>query len=77
MKSKEKIKYIEEMVDKINNQVLKNKTWKIEFNNQLGANNYCLIIEDNIFSFNTYDSLISCLNLLKVMFSKALNERKK
>lgn len=77
MKSLDKIQNINKLVDRLNNELLKNKDWKIKFDNQRGANNYCLLIEDNVFSFNTYDSMISGLNLIATIFDRARNERGK
>lgn len=76
MKSADKVKYIQEMVEKINNELLKNKAWKIRFDNQLGANNYCLLVDKEMFSFNTYDGAISCLRFMIEIFSRATRERK-
>lgn len=81
MSSKEKLKLIEEKLDKINNQVLKQKKWKLKYINR-SANNYCLIIELNkkeLFNskFGTYDGVLNCLNLMEFMFSKALEEKQK
>ena len=78
MSSKEKLKLIEEKLDKINNQVLKQKKWKLRYINR-SANNYCLIIELNkkeLFNskFGTYDGVLNCLNLMEFMFSRALDE---
>lgn len=78
MSSKEKLKLIEERLDKINNQVLKQKKWKLKYINR-SANNYCLIIELNkkeLFNskFGTYDGVLNCLNLMEFMFSRALDE---
>ena len=78
MSSKEKLKLIEEKLDKINNQVLKQKKWKLKYINR-SANNYCLIIELNkkeLFNskFGTYDGVLNCLNLMEFMFSRALDE---
>ena len=78
MSSKEKLKLIEEKLDKINNQVLKQKKWKLKYINR-SANNYCLIIELNkkeLFNskFGTYDGVLNCLNLMEFLFSRALDE---
>ena len=56
--------------------ILKYKKWKIYFENK-GTNDYCLVINNKAFSFATYGSVTSCLELLEYMFSKALEERKK
>ena len=78
MTPKEKLKLIEEKLDKINNQVLKQKKWKLKYINR-SANNYCLIIELNkkeLFNskFGTYDGVLNCLSLMEFMFSRALDE---
>lgn len=81
MKSVDKIKYINELVEKLNKKVLANKNWHLEFDNNRGANNYCILIkkEDKEIwcaSFGTYDNVINCLDLIKNMFSMAINEKR-
>lgn len=80
MKSSEKLEVIEKKVEKINKEVLKEKKWQLKYANK-GANNYCLTIilkKKELFSgkFGTYDNVLSALELLEFMFSKALNEKK-
>ena len=81
MKSSEKLALINEKIDLLNNNVLKYKKWKIAYANK-GANNYCLMIVLNkkeLFcgKFDTYGSVLSCLELMEFMFSKALEEKQK
>lgn len=81
MTPNEKLKVINEKVELLNDGVLKNKKWKLTYVNK-GANNYCLTItlkNKELFSgkFNTYDSVLSALQLLEYMFSKALDELNK
>lgn len=80
MTPKEKLTLIEEKVKLLNGSILKLKKWKLNYINR-GANNYCLTItlnKNELFNgkFNTYDSVLSALELLEFMFSKALEERK-
>ena len=80
MKPLEKLELIEKKVKLLNDNVLKLKKWKLSYINR-GANNYCLtiVLEDKeLFNgkFNTYDSVLSCLELLEFMFDKANNDRK-
>ena len=81
MKSSEKLALINEKIDLLNNNVLKYKKWKIAYVNK-GSNNYCLTIvlnNEELFcgKFDTYGSVLSCLELMEFMFSKALEERQK
>ena len=69
---------IEDKVKLLNDNVLKYKKWKIAYANK-GANNYCLTIVFNkkeLFcgKFDTYGSVLSSLELMEFMFSKALDE---
>lgn len=80
MKPSEKLEIIEKKIEKINKEVLKEKKWQLKYANK-GANNYCLTIilkNEELFSgkFGTYDNVLSALELLEFMFSKALNEKK-
>ena len=76
MTTSEKLKIINDKIVLLNNTILKYKKWKIYFENK-GTNDYCLVINNKAFSFATYGSVTSCLELLEYMFSKALEERKK
>lgn len=81
MKSSEKLQLINEKVELLNTQVLKYKKWKLAYINK-GTNNYCLQIVHNskeLFcgKFDTYGSVLSCLELMEFMFSKALNEKRR
>ena len=81
MKSSEKLALINEKIDLLNDNVLKHKKWKIVYVNK-GSNNYCLTIVLNkkeLFcgKFDTYGSVLSCLELMEFMFSKALEEKQK
>ena len=81
MKSSEKLVLINEKIDLLNNNVLKHKNWKLGYVNK-GTNNYCLTIilnDEELFcgKFDTYGSVLSCLELMEFMFSKALEERQK
>lgn len=81
MTPKEKLKLIESKITLLNDNVLKNKKWKLNYINR-GANNYCITIvlgKKEMFNgkFNTYDSVLSALELLENMFSKALDELNK
>ena len=78
MTPKEKLQMIEDKIKLLNDNVLKYKKWKIAYANK-GSNNYCLTIVLNkkeLFcgKFNTYGSVLSCLELMEFMFSRALNE---
>ena len=78
MTPREKLQVIEEKIKLLNESVLKYKNWKLAYINR-GANNYCLTIvlkKKELFSgkFNTYDSVLSALELLEFMFSRALDE---
>ena len=78
MTPKEKLQMIEDKIKLLNDNVLKHKKWKIVYVNK-GSNNYCLTIVLNkkeLFcgKFDTYGSVLSCLELMEFMFSKALNE---
>lgn len=79
MKSKDKLDKIEELVSKINNNIVKNTSWIIKFDNK-GANCYCLSIikkKEEVFysKFGTFDNVISALELIIKMFDKELNDR--
>ena len=80
MKSREKLDLMQEKIDKINNNILINRTWNIEFINR-GANNYCLVIKlengEEYYNgiFATYESVLSALDLILNMFNKELNKR--
>lgn len=81
MKSSEKLALINTKIKLLNDNVLKHKKWKIAYVNK-GSNNYCLTIVLNkkeLFcgKFDTYGSVLSCLELMEFMFSRALNELKK
>lgn len=81
MTPREKLQAIEEKIKLLNESILKHKNWKLTYINR-GANNYCLTIVLNkkeLFSgkFNTYDSVLSALELMEFMFSKALEEKQK
>ena len=72
---------IEDKVKLLNDNVLKYKKWKIAYVNK-GTNNYCLTIilnNEELFcgKFDTYGSVLSCLELMEFMFSKALEEKTK
>ena len=78
MKSLDKLDNIKERIDTLNKTILKNKKWKLAFDNK-GTNNYCLCIvhgKKELFaaSFATYGSVVSALMLLQFMFLKALNK---
>lgn len=81
MTPKEKLQMIEDKVKLLNDNVLKYKKWKIAYANK-GSNNYCLMIVLNkkeLFcgKFDTYGSVLSSLELMEFMFSKALEEKQK
>lgn len=81
MTPKEKLQMIEDKVKLLNDNVLKYKKWKIAYANK-GSNNYCLTIVLNkkeLFcgKFDTYGSVLSSLELMEFMFSKALEEKQK
>ena len=81
MKSTDKLIVINDKLKKLNDNVLRNKKWKLNYINR-GANNYCITIQlkDNeLFNgkFATYESVISCLSLLEFMFDKTLEEKQK
>lgn len=78
MTPKEKLQMIEDKIKLLNDNVLKYKKWKIAYANK-GSNNYCLTIVLNkkeLFcgKFDTYGSVLSSLELMEFMFSKALDE---
>ena len=78
MTPKEKLQMIEDKIKSLNDNVLKYKKWKIAYANK-GSNNYCLTIVLNkkeLFcgKFNTYGSVLSSLELMEFMFSRALDE---
>lgn len=72
MKTKEKLEHINNQVDRLNLR-LKNRTFKAEFKNN-GANNYCLVLKDDSFKFNTYDDVMNCLDFIDLMFEKSIKE---
>lgn len=79
MTPNQKLELINTKIKTLNNTVLKEKKWKLGYINR-GANNYCIILTENkkeLFNgkFNTYDSVLSALELLEAMFSKALNDK--
>ena len=81
MTPREKLQAIEEKIKLLNESVLKHKNWKIGYVNK-GTNNYCLTIilnNEELFcgKFDTYGSVLSCLELMEFMFSKALEEKQK
>lgn len=81
MKSVDKLILINNKIKSLNNSVLKFKKWKLGYINK-GSNNYCLTITLNnqeLFcgKFDTYGSVLSCLELMEYMFSKALEEKQK
>ena len=81
MTPKEKLQMIEDKIKLLNDNVLKHKKWKIVYVNK-GSNNYCLTIVLNnkeLFcgKFDTYGSVLSSLELMEFMFSKALEEKQK
>lgn len=69
MKSLDKLKVIENKIDILNSTVLRNKDFKLSYDNK-GANNYCISLRGNSFSFATYGSVISSLDLLITLFKK-------
>ena len=78
MTPKEKLQMIEDKIKLLNDNVLKYKKWKIAYANK-GSNNYCLTIVLNnkeLFcgKFDTYGSILSSLELMEFMFSRALDE---
>ena len=78
MTPKEKLQMIEDKIKSLNDNVLKYKKWKIAYANK-GSNNYCLTIVLNkkeLFcgKFDTYGSILSSLELMEFMFSRALDE---
>ena len=81
MTPREKLQAIEEKIKLLNESVLKHKNWKIWYVNK-GTNNYCLTIilnNEELFcgKFDTSGSVLSSLELMEFMFSKALEERQK
>ena len=82
MKSIEKLDSIKEKLARINNNILINRTWNIEFINR-GANKYCLVIKlkngTEYFNgvFATYESVLSALDLILKMFDKELDKERK
>lgn len=78
MTPKEKAELIEKKITNLNSSVLGCKKWKLKYVNR-GANNYCMTIclnNKELFNgkFDTYGSVLSLLELLEFMFSKALDE---
>ena len=76
MKTKEKLEYIDRQLNERLNKRLKNRRFKAEFKNN-GANNYCLVMKDKTYKFNTYDDMISCLDFIDDMFENAIVEIEK
>ena len=81
MTPREKLQIIEEKIKSLNESVLKYKNWKLGYVNK-GTNNYCLTIilnNEELFcgKFDTYGSVLSSLELMEFMFSKALEEKQK
>ena len=81
MTPKEKLQMIEDKIKSLNDNVLRFKNWKLGYANK-GTNNYCLTIILNnkeLFcgKFDTYGSVLSSLELMEFMFSKALEEKQK
>ena len=81
MTPREKLQAIEEKIKLLNESVLKHKNWKLGYANK-GTNNYCLTIilnNEELFcgKFDTYGSVLSSLELMEFMFSKALEEKQK
>ena len=79
MKSLDKLDVINERIKILNETILKNKKWKLAFDNK-GTNNYCLCVvhcKKELFaaSFATYGSVLAALMLLQFMFMRALNEK--
>ena len=79
MKSLDKLDVINERIKMLNETILKNKKWKLAFDNK-GTNNYCLCVvhgKKELFtaSFATYGSVLAALMLLQFMFMRALNEK--
>lgn len=79
MKSLDKLDIINERIKLLNETVLKNKKWKLAYDNK-GTNNYCICVVQNkkeLFSasFATYGSVIAALMLLQFMFLRAMNEK--
>ena len=80
MKSKDKLVKINELINKINTNILKGKEWQFAFVNRY-ANNYCICIIKNeqeyySSSFGTFDNVIASLELILTMFSIELNRKK-
>ena len=81
MTPREKLQAIEEKIKLLNESVLKHKNWKLGYVNK-GTNNYCLTIilnNEELFcgKFDTYGSVLSSLELMEFMFSKALDDKQK
>ena len=79
MKSLDKLDVINERIKILNETILKNKKWKLAFDNK-GTNNYCLCVvldKKELFaaSFATYGSVLAALMLLQFMFLRALDEK--
>lgn len=72
MKTKEKLEYINNKLNKLNKRLIK-RTFKAEFEN-FGANKYCLKLKEKLYKFNTYDDMISCLDFIDDMFENATKE---
>lgn len=78
MTPKEKLQMIEDKIKLLNDNVLRFKNWKLGYANK-GTNNYCLTIilnNEELFcgKFDTYGSVLSSLELMEFMFSRALDE---
>lgn len=74
MKTKEKLDYINNKINRLNKR-LEKRTFKAEFEN-CGANRYCLKLKDKLYKFNTYDDMMSCLDFIDDMFENAVKEMK-
>lgn len=74
MKTKEKLEFINEKLDRLN-QRLSKRSFKVKFKNN-GANNYCLDMKRKSYKFNTYDDMMNCLSFIDDMFINAEKEMK-
>lgn len=72
MKTLEKLEYINSKLEILNKR-LKKRTFKVKFENK-GTNNYCLVMKDELYKFNTYDDLMNCLNFIDDMFEMSVKE---
>lgn len=71
-RNQDKLDHIEKYIKKLN-QRLKNRSFKVSFENK-GANNYCLQVKEEYFSFNTYDDVINCLLFIDYLFEETQKE---